>query len=372
MLRKKWGNKEWMREMLAGLSILTGFIAGGCVSDSVSVCHAETCLEEIYTYRANTPDVHREFPEVIEQEGMRYRLEGVTYEVSSVADTIGITSADLIAEEPHQPDLEIHVDDRLYRLEETKKEEWILDGRNQLVSAHQLFLDGQMIPDTITVSALDPLTGETVTGEIGRLETVSAGTDWRIGALELPVTYLNYGNEAGEYDIAGNIVTLIDDTPAFENYEHVILQVNGRDEQWNRITDIVWDGEAYLNSYGAVCRKAKATGDVLVECYRTIYQGEIRLPDLSMVRYTDYYESETQYLITARVTYQPDEEKLPIDSGEEEKEEQMKQACLSELDSLSRKNTVLAAVGGISGLMTAGCLALLMGRKHEMSQERKG
>lgn len=261
-------------------------------------------FEEVYTYLAGAEDIHRPCPEQIVQQGIFYRMEEVVYDAVPLTDTLITVSGNMRRTEEYIPEPVLEQDGISYVLQNTRQEEWVESGRTRSVTVTRTFLKGQEIPETIDTETKDTVTGETIQVTVPRTEVQEDGAGWQQGGLELPVTYLNYENGTGAYEIGGQMVSLIEDTPAFENYNEAILAQNHLDPAFHRITDIGWEGDAYTNADGVLCRNAKAVGDVLVPRYRAVYQGDAAMPDLPMVRYINYYQSEADgYLVTARASY---------------------------------------------------------------------
>ena len=264
---------------------------------------------ENYTYLADTPDQHWSYPDQVIWQNEIWTLQNVTYQAEALTERILLNRSGRSKEEAHIPEPELIWDGKSYQYAESSQKTEKEADRSSPIIVQKERMEGENAPETISVSVLDPLTSEIVSAEAKRAGEKKIGIGWKTGALTIPVTCYNYENSSGTYEQNGELVTLNGDSPAFDGYETRILEQNGMDLDEYRITSLEWDGDAYTDSAGILCRNAIAVGDQLVPVYEVSYEGAASFPDLELITDTDEYRRTTGYLITACVSYQREEKK---------------------------------------------------------------
>lgn len=124
------------------------------------------------------------------------------------------------------------------------------------------------------------------------------GEVWQEG-FEMPVTFHSYG--ADGYQLGEIIIEGEDILGQAAAAGEILLESQGLSAEDYKIRELVWDGEAFLDEGGQLCRRAVALGEKCLRDYEALYRGEIRWKE------PDTYE--------LRARYSP--EALPELSGEQ-------------------------------------------------------
>ena len=121
------------------------------------------------------------------------------------------------------------------------------------------------------------------------------------------ITFVSYDKQYFQWQ--GILVKKKKKNP-LSGYEKQIVESVGRDTDDYKVTDISWDGTAYRNSRGVLCRDAVAKVKRKISHYRVTYKGEIRNSGKKGVVYTSTYSGlqkletgKTLYTIKATATY---------------------------------------------------------------------
>ena len=119
--------------------------------------------------------------------------------------------------------------------------------------------------------------------------------------LSVPMTlygidsaYLQFGDALIPYD-GGN--------PPLTGYESAYLASLGLSANSYRLTRVTWDGDAYTNADGELCRNAIVTGDRLLSTFTAVYGGKnVTVPSVDGYKATATY-SGTQIVKTDKTEY---------------------------------------------------------------------
>ncbi len=146
-----------------------------------------------------------------------------------------------------------------------------------------------VVPSEIPVTVTDESTGQTVEGTAMAAGQKIGEKRWE-DTFSFPATFHEYGLDG--YWLREKIFRLNGDTPDFKGYEKELLEliaVSGEDYQ---IESAVWNGEAYKDSDGVMCRNAIVSGKKLV-CDCTVFyeDSEVFLEEKG-VRYVATYKKE--------------------------------------------------------------------------------
>ena len=136
--------------------------------------------------------------------------------------------------------------------------------------------------------------------------------------LSVPMTlygidsaYLQFGDALIPYD-GGN--------PPLTGYESAYLASLGLSANSYRLSRVTWDGEAYTNADGELCRNAIVTGDRLLSTFTAVYGGKnVTVPSVDGYKATATYSGtqivktdKTEYSIRSVATYIEQNKEVPV------------------------------------------------------------
>ena len=136
--------------------------------------------------------------------------------------------------------------------------------------------------------------------------------------LSVPMTlygidsaYLQFGDALIPYD-GGN--------PPLTGYESAYLASLGLSANSYRLTRVTWDGDAYTNADGELCRNAIVTGDRLLSTFTAVYGGKnVTVPSVDGYKATATYSGtqivktdKTEYSIRSVATYIEQKNEVPV------------------------------------------------------------
>lgn len=94
--------------------------------------------------------------------------------------------------------------------------------------------------------------------------------EWKEG-FWFPVIF--HGYEAGHYWLGDRLISGEGEKPQLEGSEELLLKEIGVSGEDYQIEDVRWDGEAYADEAGELCRNGIAFGRKRMRDYRVIYTG---------------------------------------------------------------------------------------------------
>ena len=136
--------------------------------------------------------------------------------------------------------------------------------------------------------------------------------------LSVPMTlygidsaYLQFGDALIPYD-GGN--------PPLTGYESAYLASLGLSANSYRLSRVTWDGDAYTNADGELCRNAIVTGDRLLSTFTAVYGGKnVTVPSVDGYKATATYSGtqivktdKTEYSIRSVATYIEQNKEVPV------------------------------------------------------------
>lgn len=304
----------------------------GNTQASAEVNTMETARYQEKTYLSDTDDPQKQKPEFEEmlygEDENTYVLSGIKYETLSKkknpdpSENLKITTSAPFTdtEENHIPEQEIREEQTVWYLKSYEVKEIQLDAREEPVSDTVVYRDipvNSQIPEMATLEVTDSVTGDTHQIQVPLAEKHYGKEKW-IGGFMFPITVSNY--DANVFELNGKEIQLSETEP-LKGYEKDLLDLIGVSDSDYRITQIVWNGEAYEEN-GVLCRKLTASGEMRVTDCHAVYTGVANLPAVSAKEiqavYTDRQpatSSEAQegtytYTIKATATYTLDSEML--------------------------------------------------------------
>ncbi len=167
------------------------------------------------------------------------------------------------------------------------------------------------LPQEITVSVLAKEDEEDVACQA--VEWVEEASYWQ-DDFSFPMTFYEYG--ADTYQL-GDRVLKADELPVLAaQYGEEILTFMGLSPKEYEVTDLVWNGDAYQNEEGVICRDARGVGRRLLRDYRVVYEGSVDPERWKELRRDSTWKAETE-------TASPvEEEPAPEETKTEETQKQ--------------------------------------------------
>lgn len=126
------------------------------------------------------------------------------------------------------------------------------------------------LPESISVT--EEVSGIPAEGELYIRDSRIVREEWRDG-FQAPVLFHSYG--ADEYQTGSLVISGEDVLVSAVESQEGILEVMGLSPQQYRIHSMAWDGEAFEDEDGQLCRRAMAEGQKLVRDYEITYEGEV-------------------------------------------------------------------------------------------------
>lgn len=216
------------------------------------------------------------------------------------------------------------------------------------------------LPESISVT--EEVSGIPAEGELYIRDSRIVREEWRDG-FQAPVLFHSYG--ADEYQTGSLVISGEDVLASAVESQEGILEVMGLSPQQYRIHSMAWDGEAFEDEDGQLCRRAMAEGQKLVRDYEITYEGEVAYMEPVS------YEMEMAYrpVLPSRVWL--DEEGTDTVAGEVAQEP----STTGEGGPLwywVRSGFVITVGAGLIGIC-AGVLALAVSwlRQRKKEQDRK-
>lgn len=121
--------------------------------------------------------------------------------------------------------------------------------------------------------------------------------------FSFPVTFHKY--DAGIYRLQDYMIAGDEESPQLDGYEELLLrEIKVRPEEY-QITEILWDGEPYVDETGELCRDAAAYGQKLVRNYRLVYEGTAEFPAYEAWRTVSVYGLEDREENTETMPAEP-------------------------------------------------------------------
>ncbi len=167
------------------------------------------------------------------------------------------------------------------------------------------------LPQEITVSVLAKEDEEDVACQA--VEWLEEASYWQ-DDFSFPMTFYEYG--ADTYQL-GDRVLKADELPVLAaQYGEEILTFMGLSPEEYEVTDLVWNGDAYQNEEGVICRDARGVGRRLLRDYRVVYEGSVDPERWKELRRDSTWKAETE-------TASPvEEEPAPEETKTEETQKQ--------------------------------------------------
>ncbi|MDE6021805.1 MAG: hypothetical protein K2H01_12510, partial [Ruminococcus sp.] len=310
--------------------LLTIFISPVNAVSDTPVSEKDLVKREIF----KTTDENKkyDFAESIEENGKKYNLKAVNYEILSsealmreevVENTVDykdLYKKDVTAAET----LEIIKDGKplTVNLKGVEYTPTIITNRTEIVSSFTDYSYKTVKPEpaeTKTVTYHDYASGEDIISTLTFKELKEEdGWDWR-NDVTIPITFTIYNAEY--YALGDKLVPYNHEKPALSGYETDILNELKLDTEKYRINSFEWDEEPYY--IGEVqYRKAVAKGERYAAHYIAVYESNVKLPDVpgynAVAKYqntVDVESGERNYEMQATAIYTRDYTSVYIAGG---------------------------------------------------------
>lgn len=308
-----------IRKNRKGIVKLFGIFAVVMVAGLASVT-TNTYAAESYkvTEKYTDKDAKKEynFDKTVEKDGVTYQLSDVKYDAiekkvpADVTKTLEMKSA-LTTYADAEFGETVEKDGITYKLAGVEKDVTGVAGRTQyheeMLNYNEVTGD-KAISDTINSTVTDPVTGKdygVTLSLVSKKVVKSAVSD----EFKFDITF--YVTNGRYFRYKDKLVTYNENTPDVMQFSDEILSDLNLDPELYKINSIEWDGEAYTNEDGVLCRKAAAVGNRVINDYEVVYGGDYNLPaDANAYNWVGKYEATvndpvggTEYDITATATY---------------------------------------------------------------------
>lgn len=264
-----------------------------------------------------------DFAESIEENGKKYNLKAVNYEILS---SEALTREEVVKNTVDYKNLykknvsaaktrDVIKDGKTLtvNLKDVEYTPTIITNRTEIVSSFTDYSYKTIKPEpdeTKTVTYHDYASGEDIISTLSFKELKEEdGWAWR-NDVTIPITFTIYNAEY--YALGDKLVPYNNEKPALNGYESDLLNELGLDTEKYRINKFEWDGEPYY--IGEVqYRKAVATGERYAAHYIAVYESNVKLPNVpgynAVATYqntVDVESGERSYEIQATAIYTPD------------------------------------------------------------------
>lgn len=305
--------------------LLTMLISSLCIPAAVQAAGQETADETAFTtsvsYNAETPDEDYPFAEVLERNGILYRLQTVTTAVTGETPVKNTnTTQEIVRSEPipndtvYEPEQTIVRNGKTYQLIRTEMEESDITGQAQEARGEISYPNQVRKPDVPTTAEFDIKdinTGLTKKVKLPLKEVIESSRSWKDDFTATLTVYPT--DTARYYKIGDTVLELKEDSPGLEGQEAAILNVLGLSGDYYQIKNTVWAGDSYLDTDGIQKRDVAVTGSRYVATYTARYSGTVIPDSIPAHTFVSTYENteetivSTTYHLTSTATYVAEE-----------------------------------------------------------------
>lgn len=274
-------------------------------------------------FRTTDENAKYDFAESIEENGKKYNLKAVNYEILS---SEALMREEVVENTVDYKDLykknvsaaktrDVIKDGKTLtvNLKDVEYTPTIITNRTEIVSSFTDYSYKTVKPEpaeTKTVTYHDYASGEDIISNLTFKELKEEdGWAWR-NDVTIPITFTIYNAEY--YALGDKLVPYNHEKPALSGYETDILNELKLDTEKYRINSFEWDGEPYY--IGEVqYRKAVAKGERYAAHYIAVYESNVKLPDVpgynAVAKYqntVDVESGERNYEMQATAIYTRD------------------------------------------------------------------
>lgn len=291
---------------------------------NVSAEGKELLKKSEYTTRSKQDKRHN-FKEEIEENGKKYHLEKVTYQIKkevpvTTREPVAVTVTKKVKKGEYKPQDSVEKDGVKCELQDTTEKEVIIKkAYTRTVSGYSVYESAKEARNALAtkeITAKDKKTGKTVTVLCGKqgIKKLSASS-WK--NTHIDITFISYDADTFRW---GGITVKKSEKQPLKGYENQLLKSVGGNTKNYKVKSISWKGKAYRNADGILCRKAVASVSKRVPHYQVSYQATQRIPEEKGIVYTSTYAGlkeittgETDYtMVTAGHYTEVESKNVPI------------------------------------------------------------
>ncbi len=303
---------------MAGLKNNICFLCLSCVLilSSITPVHGAGVVHKEKTYTSTDKEKKYDFDKEIMESGSEFKLYGVTYQIikeepeteNRAVSYIKKTKT-LKPDSNYKPEQTIEENGITYHLEYTSRDEVTSEEEyTQTVTGQTSYYslkEAQNAPLTKNIRTFNKKTRswENVSCEQSGIAVLP--DEWEDSVIN--ITFVSYDKQYFQWQ--GILVEKNVETP-LSGYERQIIESVGKDTEDYKVTGISWNGKAYKNAKGVLCRDAVAKVKRKISHYRVYYKGEIRNSGKKGIVYTSTYSGlqkretgKTLYTIKAMASY---------------------------------------------------------------------
>lgn len=283
-------------------------LAFSVIPTYVSAEGKELVKKSEYTTRSKQDKRHN-FKEEIKENGKKYHLEKVTYQIKkevpvTTREPVAVTVTKKVRKGTYKPQDSVVKEGVKCELQDTTEKEMVIKkAYTRTVSGYSVYeseKEARNAPSTKKITAKDKKTGKTVTVlcEKQGIKKLNASS-WQ--NTHIDITFISYDADTFRW---GGITVKKSETQPLKGYEDQLLKSVGANTKNYKVKSISWNGKAYRNADGILCRKAVASVSKKVPHYRVTYQATQRVPAEKGIMYTSTYAGlketvtgETDYIM---------------------------------------------------------------------------
>ncbi len=210
------------------------------------------------------------------------------YQQTDYADSAEIDDENIICrseimyskEEIQEPEsVYIHESGRKYGLKSWHLETVTVEARKEEVKKtvrYEKVEDSNAIPSELVIVSENTTTGQSVKENYPVLN-IKCEKEWWSDDFSFPAVFHQY--EADYYQLGSDHVMHNDERPGLETFDIALLSEIGVNPENYRITDAKWNGEAYIDDQGVMCRNAIVSGQKKLADYQVTYGGTVEYPE---------------------------------------------------------------------------------------------
>lgn len=262
-------------------------------------------------------DKKNDFKEDIMENEKKYHLKKVTYQIKkevpvTTSEPVAATvTSKKVKKGEYKPQDSVEKDGVVCKLQETTEKEVVIKkAYTRAVTGYSVYeskTEAENAPATKEITAKDKKTGETVTVLCGKrgIKKISASS-WQ--NTHIDITFISYDADTFRW---GGITVKKGEKQPLKGYEEQLLKSVGGNTKNYKVKSISWNGKAYRNADGILCRKAVASVSKRVPHYQVNYKATQRVPAEKGIVYTSTYAGlketvtgETDYTMVATGHYE--------------------------------------------------------------------
>lgn len=171
------------------------------------------------------------------------------------------------------------------------------------------------IPETEEIFFSDPGSGYQITQSYPIKSKEISNEAWADG-FEFTVTFHTYGAEF--YELMEHKIPYEDETPGLAGYETALLQMIGLSDSDYQVDQVVWNGAAYTDESGILCRDALAVGRKKIRDYQVVYGGSVTIPPQTLYQVAAVYRIAEHEAPETTISASPAESLVPAQEAEPE------------------------------------------------------